>query len=1038
MKKYLFSSVKFLLLVFVLAPSFVVGLPKPVTDDPKALQNFDASAIPPQVYIVKLKGDALQPTEEQSSIDTQSPSAEGFSRALSAPSDQFQRMSSQRNDVMATISNDTSEIIHDYRHSFNGFATRLDESELAKLKANPNVERVWKDEIQYLHTDTSPKYLGISDRSDGAWSEGFTGEDVVIGVIDSGINPEHPSVDDFSENGKHKSSRTKKHHGEKGLRKPYGPPPKHFVGSGCDFGNMEFNPMDAPFECNNKLLKATYFVEGYLASLPEGVTLSAGESLSARDSGGHGTHTATTAAGNWGVRVPDDEDSRKVSGIAPRARLAIYKVCWSAVQANADGIESQVSGCATSDIMAAIDQAIADGVDVLNISLGSTSTQFGGPDDESLLVAAETGVWVATSQGNSGPLPQTTGTPSGLPWVTSVGATQDNNVFATGVEVVAPASIADTYVAIEGLGAVSLDDAGTLSGSILPVSPADGCAPLTNPESLNGNIALIIRGGCNFTDKYINAQEAGATALVVYNDGTAPDRLDPFSMGVDNQQEILIPGVMVSFSAGDTIAASDDGAAGSLSPDIKLSRDNRVASFSSRGPNGGAPDIIKPDIAAPGVSILAGFTETPNQFAQATPFAELNGTSMSSPHVAGVFAMLKQAHPDWTPAMGRSALMTTARNDLQKSFQDRKADPFDIGAGHIQANKVFDPGLVYDVDLLGYLAFSCGSNNGQIPDDRTCNLLERTGSSLEGSDLNLPSIGVASLLVSKTVTRTVTSVAPGKNYFKAKVKAPKGIKVKVKPSKLKLKENETASYEVTFTTKKNARLEQWDFGSLTWKSKHKHHRYKVRSPLAVRAVPFQIAGNIEASGTEGHFDLPAQFGYRGDFSIDMNGLAEGTPVDNIIADLGINFEIFTIPEGTTLSRFSLYNAEVGDGNEIGNDLDLVILDENFNIIDNSGNPASDEEVNLVNPAPGIYVAAVIDFLTDPGETAYTLYNYNLNGSVSNIELDSPSEVDQGSSETIQLDWENLNAGTRYLGIMNYANETQVFGDNTEVLINTRF
>ena len=195
-----------------------------------------------------------------------------------------------------------------------------------------------------------------------------------------------------------------------------------------------------------------------------------------------------------------------------------------------------------------------------------------------------------------------------------------------------------------------------------------------------------------------------------------------------------------------------------------------MADFSSRGQNRAAPDIIKPDVTAPGVNILAGASPTPydpaGTGAPGQLFQAISGTSMSSPHVAGLFALLRQAHPDWSAAMAKSAVMTTARQDVTKEDASTPADPFDMGAGHVdpagrpsRGGSMFSPGLVYDVGLFDYYGFLCDAAPSVFPDpDATCAALEGGGYATTAANLNLASIGDASFVGSTTVQRTVTSV----------------------------------------------------------------------------------------------------------------------------------------------------------------------------------------------------------------------------------------------------------------------------------------
>jgi subtilisin family serine protease len=915
------------------------------------------------------------------------------------------------------------EKLYDYRYSFNGFAAVLTEAEAEALSRRGDVVAVWEDELLELHTDNSPDFIGLTGGGE-PWSKGYTGEDIVIGVIDTGIWPEHPSVADV---------KTPKK-GNKGPLIPYGPPPASWHGDefpdNCQFGNDAFNPNDAAFTCNDKLLAARYYRAGFavgeICGEPGMTDCGFTEFLSARDNDGHGSHTATTAGGNNGVGASiGGEPLGHVSGMAPRARISVYKICW-----NGSLEETVPRGCASSDAMAAIDQAVADGVDVLNYSIGGSATTFNGADDIAFLFAADAGVHVATSNGNDGPGAQTVGTPSGVPWITAVGAAQDNQVFGLAVDVTAPASVAGDKEALEGAGPVTLDDTGPIFSDLVVAEPLDGCAPLTNDAEMNGNVALIIRGTCGFLDKYLNAQDAGATAIIVYNDGTAPDRIDPIVMG-GLTAAVTIPGVMIGHFDGVDLAGAS-GVQVSLDSANVIPKENTIAGFSSRGPNGGAPDIIKPDVVAPGVDILAAQTPIPND--GQTPnelFQIISGTSMASPHVAGIFALLKQAHPDWTPAMAKSALMTTARRNFHKTFGDTPADPFDIGAGHIVPSHAFKPGLVYDAGLLDYVRFLCGSETQPpIFSAATCAAI----GSIDSSDLNLPSIAIAELVGTQTVTRRVTNVGKDKKRYRAKIDAPPGIDVSVSPSTLHIKAGESASYQVTFTAAGTAVPEQWVFGSLTWK----HGKTEVRSPIAIRPVSLIAPAELRGEGTDGSLDFDVQFGYTGDYEIDVDGLHPGNAALGAVEDGDADQHNFDVPAGTTLARFSLFDDDVGAGDG-SDDLDLQVFfftGTGFQFVGSSGTATSEEEVSIPNPTPGIYAVLVIDFASAPGPTDYALFNFNLDGSdVGNTTVSTPSAV-VGETGTVTVEWADLAPDTRYLGLLNHSDGVENIGQ-TELLINTQ-
>lgn len=914
--------------------------------------------------------------------------------------------------------------VYDYHYTFNGFAAVLTGTQVAALEGRGDVVRIWENEYLQPQTDYTPDFIGLTEGGE-PWSKGYTGEDVIIGVIDTGIWPEHPSVADVPTPKK----------GNKGPSIPYGAPPADWLGNTCEFGNTAFNPNDADFECNNKLLGARFYNQGFDPSILCGGGLDCGwtEFLSARDNDGHGSHTATTAGGNNGVAASmAGEPLGFVSGMAPRARIAVYKVCWNG------SIPPKPRGCASIDSMAAIDQAVADGVDVINFSIGGGATSFNGPDDVAFLFAADAGVLVATSAGNAGPEPQTIGTPSGVPWITAVAATQDDTVLGLSITINAPASVAGDKDALEGTGPVRLADTGTISGDVVLAddgndvtsgSVNDACEPLVN--DLTGKIALAIRGSCGFIDKYDNAATAGALATIVFNDGADSSRIDPIFMG--GLDLATIPGVMISYTDGAEIAV-ETGVTGTLDPNNLLSRGDRVADFSSRGPNGGAPDIIKPDIAAPGVSILAAETPDGNDFqVQGELFQSIGGTSMASPHVAGLFALLKEAHPDWTPAMARSAIMTTARQNLRKTFGMTAADPFDIGAGHIVPADAFDPGLAYDADIFDYVRFTCGAElQPPIFNAATCAFF----GAIDSSDLNLPSIGIGELVGIQTVSRTVTSVAnnSGNKSYTVSVNAPPGTEVSVSPSRIKLKPGQSASFDVTISTTPGAVIDEWTFGSLTWSHGGEH---AVTSPIAVRPVALSAPFNVGGNGTDGSLNYDVQFGYDGDFVATMDGLMEGEGQPGTVADGGFVDHYFFVPPGTTLARFSLFDDEIGSHNDI--DLQIQGPDTaGWPFVCSSGTATSEEQCDLVNPDPGWYVAFVIDYQTDPGPTPFIVWNFNMDGSnAGNSTITPPASAVSGATGSVMIDWFGLSSGTRALGIVNYSDGVDPSIGQTEVMINTQ-
>ena len=891
-----------------------------------------------------------------------------------------------------------AEKVYNYRFALNGFAARMTAADAEALRRNADVLNVWKNEIRYPQTDGSPNYIGITEGGE-AWSKGYVGEDVVIGVIDSGVWPENPSFAD--------TPTPKK--GNKGPAIPYSAP-SGFTASGCDFGNTAANPGDAPFACNNKLVGARCYNLGQSSALDptnpcggDGIAQS-GDGItfqSARDDNGHGSHTASTSGGNNGVPAYiGGEFQGYISGIAPRAHIAAYKVCW------VNG------GCASADSAAAIDDAVADGVDVINFSIGGSSNFFGSPDDVAFLFAAVDGVWVATSNGNDGPEAGTVGTPSGVPWITAVGATQDDGVFYNELVVNAPGSVAGNYTAVEGASPVSLADTGPITADMDLVSNFYSCDPLA--EDLTGKIALASRGVCSFTAKYNNAAAAGAVAIVVFNQGT-PGRFDPIVMSAP---DTTIPGVMISFDDG-ALLAGESGLNATMDAANTVSAANRIAEFSSRGPNNGAPDIIKPDVSAPGVAILAAGAGT-------DMFMSISGTSMASPHVAGTFALLKQAHPDWTAAEARSATMTTARNGLLKTFGTDAADPFDVGAGEVLPSDAFDPGLAYDAGLFEYAAFTC-ENNAQLFTDASCDFLESIGVPSDGSDLNLPSIGIGALVGQQTITRTVNAVYNnnGNKTFHVSVDAPAGIDVSVSPSTIKLRKGDSASYEVTFTVTDAATLDEWAFGSLTWADDDDN--YAVRSPIAVRPTAFSTADEVDgvADGAgDGSVDVPVAFGYDGDYSASVSGILDSFAASgNITGPQGNNQAWTVMLPANTHFRLSMFDEDTSDPGADDLDLRLFVTTDcassDFVQIGASGGATSNEVIDVPNGPAACYWGVVDFFSASNGtDSNYTLWFQPVFGDEGNTSVTAPASAVLGTEGTVTVDYTGL-APTRNLGVLHH-------------------
>jgi hypothetical protein len=864
------------------------------------------------------------------------------------------------------------EKFYDYTYTFNGFAAKLTGAQAAKLASLPDVISITQDEMMHLDTDHTPGFLELSGQG-GLWEElggvASAGENVVIGIVDTGLWPEHPSFSDQID----LADRT----GSSGKRTlAYGPAPSDWFGS-CQSGEQWSQD-----DCNNKVIGARYYLAGF-----GHFGIVQNDYKSPRDHDGHGSHTASTAGGN--NNVPTTGDAAvfgNISGMAPRARIAVYKVCWN----------GDAGGCANSDSVAAIDQAVADGVDVINFSISGSTTTFLDPVEVAFLFAAQAGVFVSASAGNAGPGASTVAHPS--PWLTTVAASTHRSSNGT-VTLGNGATYTGATSNLTGAGPAALVYAGDVGN------------PLCFPGSLDasqvaGKIVACDRGVNARVEKSYAVQQAGGVGMILMNP----------TLNSLNADLHFVPTIHVSHTDRTAILAYINSAGATATASLSAVNGGSpvpaIAEFSSRGPSLATADQIKPDISAPGVDVLAAVAP-PGNYGRL--FDMYSGTSMSSPHVAGLGALMKYAHPDWSPARIKSAMMTTAY-DLVSG-----ADPFAQGAGHVQPKFMTDPGLVYDNGFNDWRNFLKGQG--------LCNFCFGTtpAIAIDGSDLNLASIAVDGLAGFQTVTRTVTNVGSAATYT-VSVNAPAGIDVQVTPSTLSLAQGASATYTVTFTSTPDANINEWTSGSLTWSD----GSHSVRSPIAIR--PVALAAPAEVSGNGETLTYEVIFGYDGGFTAAPRGLIAATTFDGNVVDdpandinvalgsgVGITVHEVTIPAGTTYARFSLFNDFVDGATD---DLDLYVFDPDDNLVGVSGSGTSAEEVNLTDPAEGTYTVVVHGWQTDGPDANYTLFTWALGStSAGNMTVTAPATATLGSIGTIQLDFAGLAPATKYLGSVAYTDGT---------------
>ncbi|KAJ1285569.1 hypothetical protein BS78_03G289300 [Paspalum vaginatum] len=679
--------------------------------------------------------------------------------------------------------------LYSYRYLINGFAVVITPLQAEKLSRRKEVANVMLDYSVRTATTHTPEFLGLPQ---GAWvQEGgpqFAGQGVVVGLIDTGIDPTHPSfADDLSTDSY--------------------PVPAHYSGI-CEVTD------DFPSgSCNRKLVGARHFAA---SAITRGVFNASQDLASPSDRDGHGTHTASIAAGNHGIPVVvAGHQFGNASGMAPRAHIAVYKALYKSF------------GGFAADVVAAIDQAAEDNVDIISLSITPNRrppglATFFNPIDMALLSAVKAGIFVVQAAGNTGPSPKSMSSYS--PWIFTVGASAHDRVYSNYI-------VLGNNLTIQGVG-------------LAPGTNGDGVYTLVAaPHALKNNTASptelslgecqdssrldadLIRGKilvCSYSIRFVlglssvkqaldTAENVSAAGVIFY--------LDPFVLGFQlNPTPMRIPGLIIPSADdskvfltyyNDSLVRDETsgqvvnfgGVAkilGGLKPNYGNSAP-KVMFYSARGPDPEDnsllnADILKPNLVAPGSSIWGAWSSLGLDSAEfaGESFAMLSGTSMAAPHVAGLAALIKQKFPSFSTAAIASALSTTTTlNDRQGkpimaqrtySSPDSTQSPasaFDMGNGFVNATAALDPGLIFDCSYDDFFSFLCGIN-GSAPV-----VMNYTGnncvvSTMAGSDLNLPSITIAVLNQTRTIMRTVTNVAADESY-KVSYSAPYGTAVSVAP-----------------------------------------------------------------------------------------------------------------------------------------------------------------------------------------------------------------------------------------------------------------
>ncbi|CAN4084234.1 unnamed protein product [Withania somnifera] len=618
--------------------------------------------------------------------------------------------------------NSASRLVYSNRNVLNGFASRLTPEEVTELQHKEGIISVRPRQLLNAQTTHSTNFLGLHQNL-GFWEKSNYGKGMIIGVLDSGITPDHPSFHD------------------EGV-------PLHLLGGRAN------------------LIGPRYFHE-----FGNGTPL---------DENGHGTYTSSTAAGNFvkGANFLGLANGT-ASGMAPLAHVAMYKVCNATLT------------CSESDILAAIDAAIEDPIGKNSTYFWSEVVALGG------FTAMQKGILISCSAGNAGPLPGSVTTDRKIRATVRLGdgkeidgesAFQPKNFSETPLPLIFPG----TYV-------------------------SDPTAAFCSTESLKnidvkGKIVLCISGGkITRIHKGRFVKDAGGAGMILVNS-------EPQGFTILADPHVL-PAAHISYADGLKIKAYINSTANPLATILfkgTIFVDDHapaVAGFSSRGPNLASPGILKPDILS-----------IENRIDTQSTFNLSSGTSMSCPHVSGIATLVKSAHPDWSPAAIKSAIMTTDERGVPADF-------FAAGTGHFNPSRASDPGLIYDIKPEDYVPYLCGLNYSNRAVSMFVLRKLNCSSTIPEAELNYPSFSIGLGLEVQTYTRTVTNVGAAVSSYTVEIVPPQGVDVRVDPPLLNFFElNQKKTYQVTFSRSSTSTINgTFVQGYLRWTSS----KHFVRSPIVV-------------------------------------------------------------------------------------------------------------------------------------------------------------------------------------------------------------
>lgn len=946
---------------------------------PEGLDQAVKGASGPTHYILVLK-DAPLATYDGSiqGYEATSPSYTGELKLDSAAVESVSYLGylgAQQDKVVTAIEEVVSHevnVLAKFKVTINAIGVELTPEELQNIAEKvPGIVYVEREKIQQYTTDIGPGFIGAP----GVWNDvvdGTLGEGVLVGIIDGGINSDHPS---FAEVGPVDGYV---HVNPLGMG--------NYLGV-CDSTNPDYDPT---FVCNSKLIGAYSYVE----------TDPVYELYSPEDSGGHGSHTASTVAGNVvdaAMEKPTLTETQRISGVAPHANIIAYDVCYE---------DSGNGGCPGLAILNGIEQATIDEVDVINFSISGGENPYSDSGEIAFLGATEAGVFVSTSAGNNGPDPETTGHRS--PWLMSTAASTHNRTYLNGVidmaggDTTPPADIVGKGFT-SSLALSPIVYAGDFGNPLCYLASEGGV--WTAGTDFTGEIVVCDRGDNARVDKALAVSLQGAAGFVLANNAA--------SAGALVGDAYVIPGTHITYADGVVLKAWLASGSGHMAAiqgatrDLSPSNGNVMADFSSRGPNG-TIDVLKPDVTAPGVDIWAA-VNSPIPGVGNPEFDFYSGTSMSSPHTAGAAALLTAVHPDWSPSEIKSALMLTAVNPgIRKEDGTTMGDIFDFGAGLIQVDLAAKSGLIMEEIIANYEAADPALGG----DPQT---------------LNLASVYSSLCLSSCSWEREVTNPLGVATSWTVATVEPVGVDITVTPATFTLASG--ASQILTITADvTTATLGEWYFGDVQF-TEDSSLAPDAHIPLAVvpsaGILPEKVvvdtrrdAGSklIEGLQSVAITALNIQSYGLAQPIIDSFSLLQdptnGDPFDNLD-----DVQITTYDVPANAMRFV---AEVTETTSLDVDIYLYVDDGvDFYELANSATGTAFEYIDVMNPPEGTYYLFTQNWDDSVNGEAddITVSAGVVVADEGNMSFTGPATVPQGDLFDIRLFWDEpaLMSGEHWYG-----------------------